>query len=79
MNTVESCEIEPCKFCQIDNGNYLFSCVGCCARYITSIPLKTLRSGWMARFKTRTSDAFYSQLESEVSERWKIKQAAHVR
>lgn len=61
---------QQCNLCDRDAGVYDFSRVCCMARFVCSIPLKTLRRGWMARFEARKGADIYAQLERAVKARW---------
>lgn len=68
--TVVAAPITDCALCEADKGVFDFGRVCCCARYVCSIPIKHLRAGWMALFKSRNDAAFYEQLERAVRARW---------
>lgn len=68
-----------CALCTKNNGNYDFGRVCCCARYITSLPLVSLRRMWMELLKARKSAEFYAEIERTVTERWKKLKAGNVR
>lgn len=59
-----------CDLCARDDGNYDFGRVCCRARYITSLPLKRLRTGWMERWRKQLPASTYAQLEDAVRVRW---------
>ena len=67
--------IENCPLCERDAGVYDFGRVCCTARFIASIPLKHLRTGWMERIKARKSPSFFEVVEGAVRLRWSIKHA----
>lgn len=73
MTEAISMPAQQCKLCDTDRGVYDFSRVCCMARFVCSIPLKSLRKGWMARFKARTGADVYAQLELTVKARWESK------
>lgn len=59
-----------CEFCAKEDGNYHFGRVCCRARYITGLPLKRLRTGWMERWRVMLPGALYAEIEEAVKARW---------
>jgi hypothetical protein len=61
---------DECDLCVSDKGVYDFGRVCCLARFVCSIPVKVFRQGWMERFKSRSDEVFFDELESAVRVRW---------
>lgn len=59
-----------CDLCAKDDGNYHFGRVCCRARYITGLPMKRLRTGWMERWRGQLPGAVYAEIEAAVKARW---------
>lgn len=59
-----------CDLCARDGGHYDFGRVCCRARFIVSLPLKRLRSGWMERWQSQLPYPVYAEVRDAVEARW---------
>lgn len=73
--------VADCELCITVSPFYDWHLVCCRARFISILPYRWLRSGWMARWKKMETPAFYDRIALEVNARWaRLKQqpeAAH--
>ena len=59
-----------CDYCENRPGVYNFNNICCRVRFICSIPVRELRTQWIARWRKKYGDELADEVERRVKVEW---------